>query len=292
VKTLGKTPRQRILYRAGLYGGTLFIGIPVAFAYVMTKTYRSPSLAAPPSGYEQVSLTSDGLRLRAWLSRGSDTRPAVVIVHGLGDSLESYLGHARLLRSRGHTVLLVDLRGHGGSEGSYTTLGARERADVTAAAAAVRDRGLAGRGLVLMGHSMGAVAVLLAAADAADVRGVIVEAPYDTYRDTIKHHAKLYYHVPEWTPLTPLAILAAEWRGGFHATDIDAVRAAARIKAPLFAIVDGLDPRMPEPVVRRIYDAHPGPKRFWVAAGVDHVGAIGVRDYWPRVLAFLEDNGL
>ena len=186
-------------------------------------------------------------------------RSAVVIVHGLGDSLESYLEHARPLRERGHSVLLVDLRGHGGSEGSYTTLGGRERADVAAAMDELRRRGLATHGIVLMGHSMGSVAVLLAAAEGKDVRGVIVEAPYDTYRNTIAHHASLLYHLPAWVPTIPSAIAAAEWRAGFDADDVDAVAAARRIQAPLFAIVDGLDPRMPEAVVRRIYDAHADP---------------------------------
>jgi hypothetical protein len=49
---------------------------------------------------------------------------------------------------------------------------------------------------------------------------------------------------------------------------------------------------MPEAVVRRVYDAHPGPKRLWVAPGVDHVGAITLPDHWARVNAFLEENGL
>lgn len=284
--------RTRVLLRVALYGGFLFVGVPLAFSYVMTKTYRSSSVSRPPQGYEELHLSSEGLRLRAWLVATSGERPAVVVVHGLGDSLESYLEHARPLRDRGHSVLLVDLRGHGGSEGSYTTLGGRERADVRAAMDELRRRGLAAHGIVLMGHSMGSVAVLLAAAEATDVRGVIVEAPYDTYRNSVAHHAKLLYGLPSWVPIIPLAIAAAEWRAGFDADDVNAVAAARQIHAPLFAIVDGLDPRMPEAVVRRIYDAHPGPKRLWVAPGVDHVGAITLRDHWPRVQAFLEDNGL
>jgi len=292
VKSLGKTRRQRILLRIALYGGTVFIGVPFAFSYVMTKPYHLASLARPSGEYQEVWLNSEGLRLRAWLAASQRERPAVVVVHGLGDSLESYLEHARPFRERGHSVLLVDLRGHGGSEGSYTTLGGRERHDVAAAMDELRRRGLAGQGIVLMGHSMGSVAVLLAAAEAPDVRAVIVEAPYDTYRSTITHHAKLLYHLPAWVPIIPIAIAAAEWRGGFDAEDVDGVAAAHRIRAPLFAIVDGLDPRMPEAVVRRIYDAHFGPKRLWVAPGVDHVGAITLREHWPRVQAFLEENGL
>jgi len=264
----------------------------MAFAYVMTRPQRPASLQPPPSGYEELHLTSDGIRLRAWLSVGEKDRPAVVIAHGLGDSIQSYVGHASLLRKRGHTVLLVDLRGHGGSEGSVTALGALEHADVTAAMQALRRRGLAGKGIILEGHSMGAVAVLLAAPRAPDVRAVIVEAPYDTYRHSIEHHAQLLYHLPSWTPLIPIAIKLAEWRAGFRADDADAVAAARRIHAPLLAIADGEDERMPEAVVRRVYDAHPGPKRFWLAPGVDHVGAIQLNDYWPQVRGFLEANGL
>jgi pimeloyl-ACP methyl ester carboxylesterase len=139
---------------------------------------------------------------------------------------------------------------------------------------------------------MGSVAVLLAAADQKDVRGVLVEAPYDTYRNTIAHHARLLYGLPGWVPIIPLAIRAAEWRAGFQADSIDAVAAARRISAPLLAIVDGDDPRMPEPVVRRVVDAYSGPKQLWVARGVDHVGAIFNPDYKKTVTAFLNQYGL
>jgi pimeloyl-ACP methyl ester carboxylesterase len=76
------------------------------------------------------------------------------------------------------------------------------------------------------------------------------------------------------------------------ADEIDALAAARHIQAPLFALADGADPRMPEAVVRRVFDAHPGPKRMWVTPGVDHVGAQYHPEYWPRVLSFLEESGL
>jgi uncharacterized protein len=292
MRSLGSTPLRRALLRVALYGGGLFVGIPLAFAHVMTAAHRGSPTAQAPAGYEELSIESEGLHLRAWLAQGVPERSAAVVVHGLGDSLESYLEHARVLGDRGHSVLLLDLRGHGGSEGSYTALGAREHADVAAAMEELRRRDLAGQGILLEGHSMGAVAVLLAASRAPDVRGVIVEAPYDTYRGSIEHHARLLFGIPRWVPLIPIAITAAEWRAGFDADDVDVVDAASRIDAPLLAIADGADPRMPEPVVRRVYDAHPGPKSFWVAPGVDHVGAIQLAEYGPRVRRFLEEHGL
>jgi pimeloyl-ACP methyl ester carboxylesterase len=287
---LGYTPRQRLLLRIVLYGGAFFVGLPVVFAFLMTRPHRAPVSARPPARYEEVRLVSDGLRLRAWLARGDRNRPAVIIVHGLGDTLESYQEHAQLFLDKGQTVLLLDLRGHGGSEGKYTTLGGHESDDVRAAMRDLEVEGLAEDGFVLMGHSMGAVAVLLAAADRTDVRAVIAEAPYDTYRNTVIHHARLLFRLPSWIPIIPLSILGAEWLAGFDADDIDAVTAASRIQAPLLAIVDGDDRRMPEPVVRRIVDAHSGSHRLWVASGVDHVGAIYHPDWKTVVLGFLEDH--
>jgi dienelactone hydrolase len=170
------------------------------------------------------------------------------------------------------------------------TLGGHEREDVRAAMAHLRRAGLAPAGFVLMGWSMGAVAVLRAAALETDGRAVVAEAPFDTYRETVALHAWLFYRIPRWLPLVSLSIAIAEWRAGFDADQVDAVAAAAP-SGPLLLIADGADDRMPEAVVRRVFDAHPGPKALWVAAGAPHVGAILSAEYWPRIFAFLADSG-
>ena len=285
------TRRSRILGRILFYGAAVLVGLPLAFSQALIGIHRQPTSKAPPD-FEEVWLTSEGLKLRGWLAAKADAaRPAAVVVHGLGDSLESFVDVGRALAQRGHTVLLLDLRGHGGSEGRYTTLGGREREDVRAGMSFLVARGLASRGFLLEGHSMGAVAVLRAAADRADVRAVVVEAPYDDFRSSVAHHAWLLYRIPGWLPLVPTTIAIAEWRAGFDADEVDAVAAARRIRAPLLAIADGADPRMTEAIVRRVFDAHPGPKRFWVAPGAAHTGASLSREYWTTVLTFLDDNG-
>jgi uncharacterized protein len=283
--------RHPVPARIFFYTFVVLVAVPLAFSHVLLSGHRGP-VSAPSGGFEEAFVTSEGLRIRTWTAAGRPDRAAVVVVHGLGDSLESFLDTAHRFRRRGHTVLLLDQRAQGGSEGRHVTMGAREREDVRAALDHLQGRGLAPRGLVLVGHSMGAVSVLRAAAGRPDLRAVVVEAPFDTYRATVAHHARLLYGLPSWVPIIPLSIFFAEWRGGFDADDVDAVAAARDIRAPLLAIVDGTDPRMPEAVVRRVFDAHPGPKRLWVAPGVDHVGATFHRDYWPTVLGFLDDHGV
>jgi pimeloyl-ACP methyl ester carboxylesterase len=286
-----RSRRGRVLLRVVLYSTALLVGLPLAFSQVMISTQRQPTDPVP-AGYEELWFESQGLRLRGWLLPGSGQRVPVVLAHGLGDSLESYAPIGDRLSRRGHPVLLFDLRGHGASEGRHTTMGALEREDVRAALELIRRRDFAQPGVIVFGFSMGAVAALRAASDRDDVRAVVVESPYDTFRNTVAHHAWLLYRMPRWVPIIPLAIAAAEWRAGFDADEVDAVAAAARVRAPLLAIVDGGDPRMPEAVVRRVFDAHPGPKSLWVAPGAGHVGAVLHPDYWRKVFGFLDQHGL
>lgn len=285
-----RTRAGRIGLRIVFYSFVLFAALPWAFSGLLIDPTRQP-VDPPPRDMQEIRIDSGGLRLRAWLRDGEASRPAVVFVHGVGDVLESFEGSARVLGRRGHAALLIDLRGHGGSEGRYMTLGGLEREDVRAAMAFLESSGRSRSGFILFGVSMGAVAALRAAADRDDVRAVVAEAPFDSFRETAMHHAELYFKLPRWLPLIPLTVAVAEWRAGFDADDVDAVAAARRLRAPLLAIVDGADPRMPEAVVRRVFDAHPGPKQLWVAGGVGHAGASLRPDYWKTVLAFLDANG-
>ena len=278
--------------RVVLYGTAIFAGLPLALSQALVRPGRVSSPRPPPPAWKEERIVSEGLRLRSWTRPGRRERAAALVVHGVGDSLESFLGIAERLHGRGHTVLLLDTRGHGGSEGRLMTLGGREREDVRAAMRHLRSQALAGQGFVLMGVSMGAVAVLRAAAEETDVRAVVVEAPFDTYRDTVAHHARLFFHLPSRFPLVPLTIAVAEWRAGFDADDVDAVKAARDAHGALLAIVDGGDARMPADVVRRVFDAHRGPKSFWVVPGALHAGASAEPDYWPRIEAFLSEQGI
>ncbi|HKA84878.1 MAG TPA: alpha/beta hydrolase [Acidimicrobiales bacterium] len=126
--------------------------------------------------------TADGVRLAAgWWEPASATGDAVVVVHGFAARKDqpAVVDMARHLAAAGHAVLTYDSRGHGES-GGLCTLGELERHDVDAAvteAAAHADR------VVVVGTSMGGVAVLNHMASAAGelangagARGAVVVA--------------------------------------------------------------------------------------------------------------------
>ena len=110
------------------------------------------------AGLERRDVRSrDGTRLTLHLS-GPQDAPAIVLVHGLSLSHEIWT-HQRAGLARTHRVVALDLRGHGDSDdaasGDYSApaLGS----DVAAALAALGERPT-----VVVGHSMGAMAVLAA----------------------------------------------------------------------------------------------------------------------------------
>jgi dienelactone hydrolase len=96
----------------------------------------------------------------------------VVLAHQSGGSLCDWIDYGQSLTDLGYTVFVFDLNGRGLSQPSddfFTT--PRDDADVVAAAAQLRERGV--RSVTLMGASAGATAVVAAAPHIKGVAGVV-----------------------------------------------------------------------------------------------------------------------
>lgn len=112
-----------------------------------------------------MELTVDGRR--AFVSTGGEafdaSKPAVVLIHGAGMDHTVWSLQARYLAHHGYAVLAVDLPGHGRSEGPLL--------ESIEAMAGWIGRLLESLGLAkaaLVGHSMGALIALAAAAELPD----------------------------------------------------------------------------------------------------------------------------
>ena len=122
--------------------------------------------------------------------------PVLVLCHGIGDSAACWVEAVERWTAAGYRVVALDARGHGDSPrwddadlASQATAGARLAADLEAALADLRARGLrlsAGAAdagpltapLIVVGHSMGGVTALDVAARRPDlVDAVVAEDP-------------------------------------------------------------------------------------------------------------------
>ena len=196
------------LTRVVFYTFAVLVGVPLAFSQVLLRgAPQAPS--PPPPGYLAGSVVSEGLRLRTWTRRGSDTRPAVVIVHGLGDSPRA-TSTARTFARRGHTVLLLDLRAH--RMAKAVRLGGHEREDVRAAMDALegrpRGRGAGPHG-PFDGRGRGAAGGGQPPAFAPSSSSAVRATPTSSPRAAALR--------PRWVPII-VTIAIAEWRAGFART--------------------------------------------------------------------------
>lgn len=137
--------------------------------------------------HEDLTIRSGDHELASWLLRPAEPdaeTPLVLVAHGWGASYATVLRLAQPLVQHGFEVLLFDVRGHGRNQPvPFVTV--RHFRDDLMSVVTYAARRFPGRRLVLVGHSLGGAAAVLAAAEGAAVDGlVLIATPSDVVRIT------------------------------------------------------------------------------------------------------------
>jgi dipeptidyl aminopeptidase/acylaminoacyl peptidase len=220
---------------------------------------------------EEVSIrAADGVRLSAWLA-ARPGRPAVVLLHGYPADKRDLLPLAAVFH-RHFTVLLVDLRFFGQSEGRITTLGHRERDDLKRALDVLQQRGLGPVGV--FGFSLGGAVALLTAAEDQRIRAVAAYAPFAVLRDLGRD---LYRGL--WLLREPLVGLMRLWSRLLLGADItrpSPEQAARQLSVPVMLVHSRADEQIPfhhaERLARALAD---NPQARFVFSDDGYHGALG-----------------
>lgn len=193
----------------------LAIGLPFLGALAALYRVKAPSQGDPQTllgtAYQPVHFpATDGIDIAAWwipAARGARTddrgcvrwgADTVILCHGFGADKASQLFLARDLPPNGYNVLAIDLRAHGRSGGQFTGLGAVESRDVLGAVRWLRgSHPTQCRRLLGLGESLGAVALITAAADPSPegraIDAIAAYNPYDSLKavcdDVLRVHA-------------------------------------------------------------------------------------------------------
>lgn len=222
--------------------------------------------------FEAVTITArDGKRLTAKYYHKKDGAPLDVMFHGYkSGALHDFSGGALAALDSGHNVLLVDHRGHGGSQGKTVAFGIKERYDCADwANYAVARFGDEVR-ITLVGISMGAATVILAAELELpkQVRGIVADCPYSSAEVMIrKTAAELGY--PERLAF-PFIRLGGRIFGGFDVCERTPLEAAKHARLPLLLIHGEADDFVPCEMSKSIASAWGGEVRLEIFEGADH----------------------
>jgi fermentation-respiration switch protein FrsA (DUF1100 family) len=265
-----------------------FATMPIVGNHPFWRTMR-----ATPQDFsldsESVSfLSTDGLRLTAWFipAKGA-SRGTIILVHGIDGNRSNMLPRAWFLALAHYSVLDMDLRAHGGSQGSYATPGYIEARDILGAVAYLRHaRGYNGP-IVVYGHSYGAVAALYAAAHSPNIAAVISDSAFISFENMMKRATDLLAKDPDRSHLDRLGLRLAgsrfaEWmvipiyylRTGIwpdnHRADV--LLTIPKIgDRPILFIAGQLDQICPPANTEKMYQAALSPhKTILIVPGADH----------------------
>lgn len=213
-------------------------------------------LSATPSLPYQDWYTTTEPNLHSWWLPRAGSRKVAIVYHGYRGSKSGMINYGEALHRMGYQVLLTDQRGHGGSSGYRTTIGYREADDVAATVAQVRDSIGAYDELLLMGQSMGAVAVMRAVATGqVQPDRVILECPYGTFRETVMARFEAV-GVPT-VPLADMLMVYGTLQHGFNTYRLDPDTYAESLTMPTLLMWGQADDRVSRHETDRIWKALP-----------------------------------
>ena len=190
---------------------------------------------AEEQSFQTVHIRSrDGLTLAGHWLPCADARRTVVLFHGWkGNWKEHLVVLGSFLQAQRCSLLFVEQRAHGESEGKYLGFGVLERYDCLEWVRWLQDNTPKGRPIYLMGGSLGATTVLMTSGfDLPEqVHGIVADCGYSAPSAILKSVIRSA-HLPVF-PVYALLRLGCRLFGGFDPEEASAAGAMARCDTPV-----------------------------------------------------------
>jgi alpha-beta hydrolase superfamily lysophospholipase len=258
-----------LVRRAGLVAA--LAAAPLGLAYRFALAYRAragyprphPPLLTPADlglPFQTTTVRSGDLELPAWFipARDRQAGPGVALVHGWESARDRTLPNAVFLHAAGFHCLTIDVRGHGANPPETLPISAGEFGmDALATFEALIARPEVSTGAIV-GHSMGAIgAILAAAADPRVAAVVATSAPADPLRLTRQTFrlARLPIPDPIAYPLAWLTTRVYLRPRGHRVPEVSATAAIARYRGPVLLAHGELDAVVPAGHLARLANA-------------------------------------
>ena len=246
----------------------------------------------------------DGTLLRGWKVRPEHPNGSwVLLFHGVADNRIGVVSQSEVLLRAGYSVVMMDARAHGASEGSIATYGWLERNDTRAIIDALlhsessssltsSTSSTSFSHIFALGESMGAGIALQSAAADPRIEAVVAEASFANLREASYDYAGLrrspLFGMTIFRPFSWTLLYRGEELTGFPIAEVSPEKAVASRAFPVLLICDEKDEALPCRHTRRIYAAARGPKQLWEVPGASHTAAMGFQpaQFHRRVLEF------
>jgi uncharacterized protein len=278
-------------------GITALLACLAGLNLLIRRSLRAPRIAETGSlaqhgltGREVRLPTQRDRRLFGWLLPGATSTPApgVIVLHGWGANAEMMLPLARPLQATGLTVLLIDARNHGASDGDSFSSMPRFAEDLDAAIAWLKTRPeVIPDRIAVIGHSVGAAAALLAASRRNDLAGVISLAAF-AHPDAMMRRWLAAKRIP-YLPLGWYVLRYVQHVIGYRFDAIAPLNTITRIHCPTLLVHGSDDSTVPVGDAYAIYARRPGEQvRLRILPG-EHDASEELERHSGELIAFLRE---
>lgn len=271
--------------------------LALAFVVAVHLGFKAPRLVETGDpgdhgmAFGQVSIPiRRGKHLFGWhlLASNAPDAATVVILHGWGANAEVMLPVAQPLYDAGLNVLLIDARNHGQSPWDGYSAMPKFAEDAGAAV----DWLYANTGttrVALLGHSVGAAAVLLAGARRDDIAAVISIASFAHPKWLMQRWLqKLRFPAP----LIKLVLRYIEVLIGHSFDEIAPIQTVQNVTGPVLLVHGDADKDVPVSDFEAIKANMAGKDQSLLIAGAHHGSIDKIEEHGHEMVAFLRAAGL
>ena len=241
-----------------------------------------------PENYQNAYIVQDKLTLHSRFYP-SDSHSYVIFHYGYSSNLTLMGPIIHKLHEHGYNVLAVEPRGHGESQGHYTSMGWYEKDDLAHWVRYLVERDPEAK-IILYGISMGASTVMLTLGEQLpdNVVGAVEDCGYTSLMDEYVYQCRTTTHYPTFVLLA--GDVVTRMKLGFSYFDVNCVKALQRNSRPLLVIHGTEDTFVPYEMAQRNYNATTGEKKLLAVEGATHARSCSKDPelYWKTFFSFAD----
>ncbi|MBQ2725293.1 MAG: alpha/beta hydrolase [Clostridia bacterium] len=243
---------------------------------------------------EEVTVTSfDGLKLYGTYIPAENPKACVILMHGYRSTgLYDFSGVIPYYGENGYSMIVVDQRACGRSEGKYISFGINERMDALTWATYADKRFEGKTPIVMHGLSLGGATVMMSAdlPYPESVRGLISDCGFTNPYDIIAKCGQDWFHIPPF-PMVDLLSLSVKTFLGFGYRDCSSVDALKASDLPIFLIHGEADDFVPAYMTEENYAAAKNCKGKLIVPEAGHALSYitATEAYQEAITAYLND---
>ncbi|MCL1475408.1 alpha/beta hydrolase [Argonema antarcticum] len=189
-----------------------------------------------------------------WMPAKKSNLGTLLYLHGRGLNIGSNVNQAYRFQQLGFSVLLIDYRGYGQSQGNFPTESQLYQDAEMAWNYLVKQQTIPADKILIYGHSLGSAVAIELAIKHPEAAGLIVQSSFTSMADMIA----IYPYFRSF----PIGLILTN--------RFDSINKVKSLRIPVLFVHGIADPMIPHTMSEKLYKAAPYPKQLLLIPGAKH----------------------